>query len=320
MFEALGLSQKDGRVYLAILEVPHATDSRISELVNMARDETRECIHRLEEHTLIARTSDVPPKFFPAPPGVALEAVALRRRQEIDLAVAQAGSLAKRLYREAITNPSDLIEMILGREALKQRAMEAIATARREVMCLSRPPYIQTDDEIKAHRPAPGTIQRYIYDQAALDSPGHLEVIERDVAIGEQARFVPNLPMKLIIVDGSSAYIAFDLSDPDVTAGIVVHPSSLLDALIILFELLWDRGIPLTFANAGGLEPLGTSSEDDRLLTLLATGLKDEAVARRLGISGRSLRRRIARLQAELGAMNRFQAGVQAVRLNRMPT
>jgi DNA-binding NarL/FixJ family response regulator len=51
---------------------------------------------------------------------------------------------------------------------------------------------------------------------------------------------------------------------------------------------------------------------DQQIVELLAVGMKDEAILRQLGISERTLRRRIAALLARLGATGRFQAGVQA--------
>ncbi len=50
------------------------------------------------------------------------------------------------------------------------------------------------------------------------------------------------------------------------------------------------------------------------VLALMAVGMKDEAIARQLGMSPRTLRRRSQELLAELGAGNRFQAGVEAAR------
>jgi DNA-binding NarL/FixJ family response regulator len=50
------------------------------------------------------------------------------------------------------------------------------------------------------------------------------------------------------------------------------------------------------------------------VLQLLTTGLKDEAIARQLGTSMRTTRRRIASLLATLGVATRFQAGVEAAR------
>jgi DNA-binding NarL/FixJ family response regulator len=48
------------------------------------------------------------------------------------------------------------------------------------------------------------------------------------------------------------------------------------------------------------------------ILQTLATGLTDEAAARRLGISLRTYRRRVAGLMNLLEADSRFQAGVHA--------
>jgi DNA-binding NarL/FixJ family response regulator len=48
------------------------------------------------------------------------------------------------------------------------------------------------------------------------------------------------------------------------------------------------------------------------LLGLLVAGLKDETIARQLGVSLRTVQRRIAALMHELGARTRFQAGVAA--------
>jgi DNA-binding NarL/FixJ family response regulator len=50
------------------------------------------------------------------------------------------------------------------------------------------------------------------------------------------------------------------------------------------------------------------------LLGQLAAGAKDEQIARALGMSLRTVRRRVAEVTHELGAQSRFQAGVEAVR------
>jgi DNA-binding NarL/FixJ family response regulator len=50
------------------------------------------------------------------------------------------------------------------------------------------------------------------------------------------------------------------------------------------------------------------------VLELLQLGLKDETIARQLGISLRTVRRRIAMVMDEVGATTRFQAGIEAAR------
>ena len=70
---------------------------------------------------------------------------------------------------------------------------------------------------------------------------------------------------------------------------------------------------------AGGRRcPASTAARPGRpqrfLLRQLAAGAKDEQIARTLGVSLRTVRRRIADLMTELGADSRFQAGVEAAR------
>ncbi|HVF52350.1 MAG TPA: LuxR C-terminal-related transcriptional regulator [Actinomycetota bacterium] len=65
-------------------------------------------------------------------------------------------------------------------------------------------------------------------------------------------------------------------------------------------------------------EKKGTStpeltSEELSIVDLLAQGLTDDAIARRLGLAKRTYRRRLDNLLAELGARSRFQAGAMAV-------
>jgi len=57
------------------------------------------------------------------------------------------------------------------------------------------------------------------------------------------------------------------------------------------------------------LEPTAATR---RLLQLMRTGAIDETIARELGVSLRTVHRRITRLQTLLGARSRFQLGVIA--------
>ena len=88
----------------------------------------------------------------------------------------------------------------------------------------------------------------------------------------------------------------------------MVHASGLLQALAGLFETLWTLGVPVSTTT-----PATQLSHGDRkIITLMAAGLTDEAIARRLNLSRRTVVRRIAVLLDRLGATTRFQAGVQA--------
>ncbi|HKT05044.1 MAG TPA: helix-turn-helix transcriptional regulator [Rugosimonospora sp.] len=63
-----------------------------------------------------------------------------------------------------------------------------------------------------------------------------------------------------------------------------------------------------------GIDGEGLSAAEHETLRLLGTGLKDEAIARQLGVSMRTARRRISTLLTRLGAVSRFQAGAETAR------
>jgi DNA-binding NarL/FixJ family response regulator len=105
----------------------------------------------------------------------------------------------------------------------------------------------------------------------------------------------------------------------------VLHPSGLLTTLVATFDLLWRLALPVDgaaqpdqSAQVAEAEPVGEDALDERdrsILTLMSAGATDEAIARRLHISRRTVVRRTSALLLRLGAGNRFQAGVQAARL-----
>lgn len=79
-------------------------------------------------------------------------------------------------------------------------------------------------------------------------------------------------------------------------------------ALTLLFELYWEKAVPVSELSGP------RSSERTFLLRQLQAGAKDEPIARTMGLSPRTVRRRISQLMIELGADTRFQAGAEAAR------
>jgi DNA-binding NarL/FixJ family response regulator len=134
---------------------------------------------------------------------------------------------------------------------------------------------------------------------ASLSEPGDL-IAARSSGC---CRMLRDVPLRLIVIDRRTALLP-------TSADVVVElgPSSLLNALLRLFDLLWQQASPLTPAVSGG--PL--TSDDQQLLSLAAAGLTDQAIARRLGVAQRTVERRMQRILKTLDATTRFQAGLRA--------
>ena len=154
---------------------------------------------------------------------------------------------------------------------------------------------------------ASGRRSRAIYPVRALHEAPATLVARAEV--GEQIRVLPDLPTRMFIIGTTHAVLPEPLGFAD-EARSLVRQRGLVEALTLLFELLWERAAPVPSLDRGEARP------DLRrfLLRQLASGAQDEQIARTLGISLRTVRRRVADVLTELGADSRFQAGVEAAR------
>ncbi|NUP53965.1 MAG: transcriptional regulator [Catenulispora sp.] len=205
------------------------------------------------------------------------------------------------------------VEAVAADPAGQEAVHRMQRTARRELRIIDMPPYHGTAERyaaqevLQAARMADGVAYRVIYSRAACDDPVAAPNLIRMVERGEQARTLADPPMKLVLADDGLAA----LSLPAEAVVLLIRPSALLDALIHLFESLWLLAVPVSVSADGD----SVLDERDRLiLTLLATGATDEAIARRVGVNRRTVVRRVSALQVRLGATTRFQAGLQAGR------
>ncbi|HEY7050238.1 MAG TPA: helix-turn-helix transcriptional regulator [Jatrophihabitantaceae bacterium] len=311
---AVGIGPLDERVYRELLTSPGMSLAELAIRVDSGVGATRQAIGRLERTGLLSRRPGTPARFVPARPDVAVGALIARRHDELERARLLADRLVADFHQGTrYEHTSQVIEIVVGPEAISQRAVQLMRGAEHEVMIFDKPPYVGTPDnpdELDAL--ARGVRWRAVYSTESLAQAGQLEMISRFRDAGEQARLSPCVPTKLAVADHRLALLplTIDRPVPEETA-ILVHPSSMLSMLTMHFETVWERAVTVdVFVN----DPSGTAppsaNPGRQVVLLLAAGLKDEAIARQLGISLRTVRRWIAQIMAERGATTRFQLGL----------
>jgi DNA-binding CsgD family transcriptional regulator len=320
-FAALGLSAQQEAVLRALIDRPGSTAEELAEVLALSPRPVRSALTSLQDQGLLRRAVGRPPRFSAAQPDLALEAMIRRREDELQAARLEVSRLMDH-YRRASepTGSAELLEVLSTPDAVGQYFQQLQQSVREEMLGMDRPPYppggpVFNETELECL--ARGVTYRALYDRSLL-SMGYDEPIRRYQAAGEQARVTTGLPTKLAIADRRVALLPLHREGLPANGAIVVHASPLLDSLVSLFELLWRRATPLALGRPvgpeGGDEDEAISELDRRLLSMLAAGMKDEAIARQLGVNVRTVVRRVARLMQELGADTRFQAGLQAAR------
>lgn len=313
LFEPVGLSAADERVYQAVLDAPGSTAAELAAARGEPPARLARPLARLERLGLVGRSSGTPRRWSATMPEAAVEILVSRRMEQLQRLRLETVELMERFRASArARQPGELVEVIAGAEASGRRFAQIQAAVAEEMLMFDRPPYVQAGGN-PWQRPIleRGVRWRAIYAPESLAVPGAPDTVQELRSLGEEARILDGLPMKLVIADRRIALLPL-VADDVIGQTVVVHPSSLLDSLVMLFEALWQRAIP--FASPPAPASGGPAEEDRRLIELLAMGLKDDAIARQLGLSTRTTRRRMKALSDELGARNRFQAGMEAAR------
>ena len=322
VLQALGLGPDAENVYRTMLSTPALGVEQLCEHLALPEGRVRAALDELARSALLRESRDVPGRLRPVSPEVGL--TTLLRRQEDDLARRQLELAANRArvaetvaeYAGLQPNGSDSASRrLVGLDAIQER-LEVLA---RDLTgeCLSvMPGGAQSQASLDASRPldqdamARGISLLTLYQDSVRNDPATYAYARWMTREGGQVRTAPLLPPRMLIFDRTTAVVPIDPANSKLGALCTSEPA-VVASLTMVYEQAWHTAVPLgsqADPNGGtGLSPL-----DRELLTLLATGLTDEAAGNRLGVSARTVRRQMAALMERLNATSRFEAGLKA--------
>lgn len=255
----LGLTTYEAKAYVALTRRDSSTAAQTARLADVPRQRIYDVLATLVEKGLAStRPGDVV-KYAATPPTRALEGLLARRRHELEDLERTAEEMVEQLepaYRagQEHTDPLEYIEVLRDRRAINERFAELQEGIKHEILVFTKPPYATPAQEnVEGLEVVRSHTARSIYEYSAFDDPAFAEGVRCFIEAGEDARFVPELPLKLVIID--EAIVMFGLEDPvagssGLTMMVVDHPS-LARMLKIGFDAIWAEG--LTFDQAAQL-------------------------------------------------------------------
>lgn len=316
MLEAIGLDDEHTAVYRMVLSTPSASIDEIAAAAGLTKSRVRQIADQLEHLGLLAHQASAPDRVVASPPSLALRPMLLERERRLTLAHEALVQLSE-LYREgaAQREAADVVDMVFGADAVRQRFLQLQAAAVRniDVFMLSDIAVLEPEENPEEARAiARGVRFRIVVETPLLERPGFVADVRASTPLGVAVRVLPNLPTRLLITDDEMALLPMRSHGEERASGaLLLHPSGLLDLVIASFAEFWARA---TEFGADDELP-GTHDAVDRdLLKLLLLGLTDAAAGAQLGISVRTVQRRVAELMETAGVATRLQLGAEAVR------
>jgi sugar-specific transcriptional regulator TrmB len=252
----LGLTSYEAKAYLTLIRRDSFTAAQVARQSGLPRQRIYDVLGSLVQKGLaVARPGNVV-KYAATAPELAIDLLLTAHRDELSRMERDARNMVSDLkpaYEagQAHTDPLEYIEVLRDRRAINERFAELQAAVKKEILVFTKPPYATPPQEnveglevIESHE------ARSLYEFSVFDDAAVTRGVQRFVEAGEQARFVPSLPLKLVIID--ETIVMFGMEDPvagssDLTIVVVEH-QSLAKVLKTAFDAIWDSG--LTFDQA----------------------------------------------------------------------
>lgn len=310
-----GLDPLAGRVLEHLVAVPSADVAEVAAAVGVPPQEARRALRQLADGALALPVDGAASRWAAGPPRSSLGALLARRRAEL----AAVEGLVEHLYEvyEAVSGPrtAHLVEVLERAEEVPARYGQLLKGTSAELLHLAKPPYVvgprASAGELGV---APGVRMRSVYETDGFTDAVSLRTALRGTGQGGQLRLASRLPVKLVVFDRSAALLPVR-GDRPAAGSLVVHSPALVAALVALFESVWERAEPVSLVSRrDGPAPkaVGPDRRTREILHMMATGMKDETIARALRVSRRTVQKHVSDAGALLGARTRFQIALLA--------
>ena len=320
VLEAIGLDDEHTAVYRLLLSTPSADVDEIARRrVDAGADRVQAVVDDLERLGLLARQASAPDRVVASPPSLALRPMLLereRRLTEAHEALVRAqralppGRRAARGARRGRRRARPRRGARSGSGSCRPRPMRRV-----DVFVLREVALVDGSENTEEDRAlARGVRYRVVVEAPVLERPGFLD----QARVGDAARRGDPRAARACRRGCSSPTASSPCcrctrtATQKISGALLVHPSGLLDLVNAMFEESWRAATRLVEDAAGSRAD--DDAVDRELLKLLLLGLTDAAAGAQLGISVRTVQRRVAELMETAGVTTRIQLGAEAVR------
>ncbi|WP_042381614.1 TrmB family transcriptional regulator [Streptacidiphilus melanogenes] len=258
--EELGLTNYEARVYLALIRRDVFTAAEVAREAGVPRQRVYDVLEGLIRRQLAVLHPGRVAGYSAVAPDTAVERLIEQQRRSLGRLERLSSELARELgptfdSGRTHTDPLDYVEVLRDSADISERFARLQTTAERELLSFSKPPWFTPPEnlaglEASARLHAAGRTVRSLYSREVLEDPALVEVMHLFVDAGEEIRIADELPLKMIIADGST--VMCDMPDPvardSATTSLCIRHPSLAEALSLAFHSIWDSSLTLAEA------------------------------------------------------------------------
>ncbi|BFV57968.1 hypothetical protein KCMC57_up30720 [Kitasatospora sp. CMC57] len=213
-------------------------------------------------------------------------------------------------YHTAPEQEGGTIEYIRGKVLINQRVQQLVSAAAEEILA-AQPGGPRPSEALAGiidrdlERLRRGVVLRTIYHPSTRYHAPTRDYVAAITQAGGMVRTLDEPYTRLIIIDRRTAIIP--VAD-DLNLAAFIHDQAVISYVLEeVFERNWSRG--LDFDGARAVPPQVVSRMRQTIIDLLLEGVNHRVIARRLGISERTLARHLAEMREDYHVESLFQLG-----------
>lgn len=257
-FIEIGLTEREAKVYMTLLSGRMFTVLELQEAVNIPRTKIYEVLNKLVSRNICIEKKLGRNKLYEAvEPNLAMERILdsykkdLNRKEEL---IKQVSEIFTPIFKhsKAVINPLEFIDVMKEKGQIHKRYTACVKSTKREMLTFNKGPYAcdtsdrlgeQEDEEFKLLKR--GGSCKDIYELSELKEVGWLlNSVKKSLRLGQQARVVERLPIKMLVFDQEKVMFALEQPVPisNELTMIYIEHKQLAEACSMLFYHLWDKG------------------------------------------------------------------------------
>lgn len=245
----LGISQRESKVYLALLTKNQLTATEVAKISGIPRQKIYSILSNMVNNGMCKEKAGEVKKYQAVDPIHICNCLIAKYKEKENAANDLSKELAD-IYKENLQkiDPLEYIEILKNKLQIKRRVSEYVCRAQNSILVFSKSPYTTNfneniDEDIVTIDKA--VTIKSIYEYKDVKNENYIKEISSWISVGEEARVVKELPMKMIIIDEKVTICA--LNDPislkpSITTMIINH-AGFTNAQKHVFDNYWQRAI-----------------------------------------------------------------------------
>lgn len=258
--QKLGLSKRESEVYIALLTKKEFTAPEIGKITSVSRNKSYEVLQSLVKKKLCTQKyKDGTKIFIGIRPDIALQNIISGYEKDLKEKKDFTADFSKELMKLHTANKHsssslDYIEVFTDIGQVKERWENIERNTKKELLVFTKPPYsVSLEDtlkiagEVKKNKITVKSIYEFKSLKNIEEANNLLKMIDIYKKMGEEAKIIEELPMKLAVSDNNITVFVLDdkiTVQPSMTTIIVEHPGFAI-ALKKVFDSYWKDALPI---------------------------------------------------------------------------